>query len=165
MQLKSALHSKIDNITSALETKDGMVEEMYPGESIKLTYQAIPVEQGKRRSFILVTTGRYNRIEDGESLTRVPTEFQLKQNYPNPFNPSTVIRYQLPVGGEVMLKVFNQLGQEVSSLVDGHQESGYYEKTWDASGTPSGIYYIRLLVSDQMGKQLYLDTKKVVVMK
>ncbi|MBI3194108.1 MAG: exo-alpha-sialidase, partial [Ignavibacteriae bacterium] len=75
-----------------------------------------------------------------------PKSFMLEQNYPNPFNSSTVIRYQLSVSGYVTLKVYNLLGQEVATLVDGFQESGSKSEKWNVNGLPSGVYYYRLNV-------------------
>jgi hypothetical protein len=162
--LESAKHSKVNDVTTKISGKDGVTEELYPDESIRLTYNAVPLGYDKVRSFILVANGRYERIE-GDQLTRVPVEFQLEKNYPNPFNPQTTIRYQLAKPGNVQVVIYNQLGQEVIKLVDTYQEVGYYEKTWDASDAPSGIYYIRMSVADQFGKQLYQATHKLVVMK
>jgi len=80
---------------------------------------------------------------------QVPKEFALEQNYPNPFNPSTVIRYALPVDAMVMLKIYNELGQEVSTLVNGTQEAGYQSVEWNVlqSGAASGVYFYRLEAS------------------
>lgn len=73
-----------------------------------------------------------------------PESFELFQNYPNPFNPSTIINYQLSIDSYVKLKVYNLLGQEVATLVDGEQLAGYHEAVWDASSVPSGVYYYQL---------------------
>lgn len=75
--------------------------------------------------------------------------FKLFQNYPNPFNPETVISWQLAMGGEVELKIFNLLGQEVRTLVDEWEEAGSHSIVWDGfnnEGFPaaSGIYICKL---------------------
>lgn len=75
---------------------------------------------------------------------QVPTELRLFSNYPNPFNPSTVIRYQVSVVGEVKLRVFDLLGREVATLVDGVMSAGVYSATFNAKALTSGTYFARL---------------------
>jgi hypothetical protein len=74
----------------------------------------------------------------------LPNEFTLEQNYPNPFNPSTKIRYSIAEFSFVNLTVFNLLGEEIESLVNGEQSAGVYEATFDASKLSSGIYFYTL---------------------
>ena len=79
----------------------------------------------------------------------LPQGFALGQNYPNPFNPGTVIPYQLATAGYVRLEVFNVLGQQVVTLVDGEQAAGAYTVSWDARdasgyGVAAGVYIYRL---------------------
>jgi hypothetical protein len=80
----------------------------------------------------------------------IPDEFALNQNYPNPFNPSTQISFDVPQGGEhVMLNIYNILGQNVSTLVNGVVNPGTYTMEWNATdeaGNPvaSGIYFYEL---------------------
>ncbi|MBC8377211.1 MAG: T9SS type A sorting domain-containing protein [FCB group bacterium] len=78
-----------------------------------------------------------------------PTEFSLQQNYPNPFNPTTNIRYDIAESGDAHLVIYNMLGQEVRALVNGNQDVGRYEVSWnglDNSGQPvaTGIYIYQL---------------------
>jgi flagellar hook assembly protein FlgD len=90
--------------------------------------------------------------------------FTLFQNYPNPFNPSTVISWQLAVGSEVELNIFNLLGQEVRTLVDKRQEAGYHSVRWDGNdnqGNPvaSGIYLYRIKTGE------FVSVRQMLMMK
>ncbi len=74
----------------------------------------------------------------------VPASFSLSQNYPNPFNPSTIIGFTVPTAGNYSLKVYNMLGQEVASLVNGQLSAGAYKINFNASNLASGVYIYRL---------------------
>ncbi|GEM_PF-4299495 len=89
----------------------------------------------------------------------LPTTYSLSQNYPNPFNPSTTIGFSLPAGSYVTLIVYDVLGREVSTLVDGMQNAGFKTVQWDASGLPSGIYLYRI----QAGT--FSETKRLLLTK
>ncbi|MBI4546410.1 MAG: T9SS type A sorting domain-containing protein [Ignavibacteriae bacterium] len=91
--------------------------------------------------------------------TGVPETFALGQNYPNPFNPTTTIRFDLPKQTNVSLKIYNLLGQEVSTLVDGIQQAGHKTVEFDARSLPSGIYIYRLVAGN------FVAAKKLVVLK
>ncbi|HTK82650.1 MAG TPA: T9SS type A sorting domain-containing protein, partial [Bacteroidota bacterium] len=88
-----------------------------------------------------------------------PAAFELFQNYPNPFNPSTVIRYQLPAAGHVVLKIFTILGEEVATLVNESQSAGLNSVTWDANREPSGVYVCALTLNGRT------QAKKIVLMR
>jgi hypothetical protein len=76
-----------------------------------------------------------------------PTQYQLQQNYPNPFNPTTTIAFDLVDDAIVTLKIYNMLGQEVTTLINNEiYESGNNEIDFDASALPSGVYFYRLSV-------------------
>lgn len=79
-----------------------------------------------------------------EKDNRIPLTYELSQNYPNPFNPSTIIEYAVPTAGPVTLKVFNILGQEMRTLVNGVQDAGHYRVRFDATSLSTGVYFYRL---------------------
>jgi photosystem II stability/assembly factor-like uncharacterized protein len=94
--------------------------------------------------------------------SHVPTShgpYILFQNYPNPFNPSTTIRYTVPSRTHVTLAVFNTLGQQVATLVNESQETGYHDVRFDGSSLSSGVYFYRL----QAGT--YMETKKLLLIR
>ena len=91
--------------------------------------------------------------ETGENI---PGGFKLYQNYPNPFNPETTIRYALPGRSHVTLSVFNVLGQQASTLVNGHQEAGVYSVRFDGSGMASGAYFYTLRAGDRTATRRFL---------
>jgi len=74
----------------------------------------------------------------------VPAQYTLEQNYPNPFNPTTSIRYEIPEQAFVSLKIYDEIGREVETLVSGRRPAGSFTARFDASGLASGVYICRL---------------------
>ncbi len=105
-------------------------------------------------------------IED-EQFDFIPQQYSLSQNYPNPFNPSTVIKYQIPQNGLVILKVYDILGKEVAALVNEEKPAGSYEVNFNTSSLASGVYLYRLSVNDPSTSsgQNYVDVKKMILLK
>lgn len=129
-----------------------IVDESNPSP---MTYKAIRGE-----NFVTVEVEFVNeQFAVGTEQEVNPNEFKLSQNYPNPFNPSTNISFNLPSSGEVSLKVYNLLGQEVASLVNGRMNSGSHTVSFDASRLASGMYIYRL----QAGS--FMQTKKMMLIK
>ncbi|HLP15338.1 MAG TPA: T9SS type A sorting domain-containing protein, partial [Bacteroidota bacterium] len=92
--------------------------------------------------------------------TPVPAMYALHQNFPNPFNPTTTtIAYSLPMSSPVSLKIFDVMGREVATLVQGEKPAGTHTQRWNASGVSSGIYFYRL----QAG--LYSETRRMLILK
>ncbi|MBP9581828.1 MAG: T9SS type A sorting domain-containing protein [Ignavibacterium sp.] len=117
--------------------------------------------------------GTYEYSNTIEVEINPPTQFSLKQNYPNPFNPTTTIRFtipsvetHLPAGRQgrdasllTTLKVFDVLGDEITTLVNEEKPAGNYDVEFDASKHSSGIYYYQL----KSGQ--FIQTKKMILMK
>ncbi|MFV1884818.1 MAG: T9SS type A sorting domain-containing protein [Balneola sp.] len=129
-----------------------VVDEASPSP---MTYKAIRGE-----SFVTAEVEFVNeQFAVGTEEEEKPNAFRLSQNYPNPFNPSTNISFNLPSAGQVNLKVYNLLGQEVATLVNDRLNSGSHTFNFDASRLASGVYIYRL----QAGENV--QTKKMMLIK
>jgi alpha-L-fucosidase 2 len=89
-----------------------------------------------------------------------PQSFSLEQNYPNPFNSTTVISFSLPSKSSVMLKVFDIMGREETTLVNEELAAGNHYLLWNASNVSSGVYFYRLRTNTG-----YIQTKKLLLLK
>jgi len=103
---------------------------------------------------------------DDDSRRRSPMEFSLDQNFPEPFNPSTTIRYDIPTASHVSMKIYNLLGQTVSTLTEGIQQPGEQSDQWNAAGFSSGVYFYRLeAASLDNPVKTFTQVRKMVLMK
>ena len=93
------------------------------------------------------------------STIEVPKEYALEQNFPNPFNPTTTINFSLPKQTQLKINLYNMLGEQVLTIIEGMYESGYHRVTFNASNLPSGIYIYRLESSE------YVSVKKMILLK
>ena len=94
--------------------------------------------------FIIQNPLNLDRLQE-----ETPKTFSLYANYPNPFNPTTTISYELSVTSHIELTIYNQLGQEIRTLVSRQQQANYYQIQWDGRDNAgkqvvSGIYVYRL---------------------
>ena len=89
----------------------------------------------------------------------VPEKYSLSQNYPNPFNPSTTISFSLPERTNVVLSVYNELGEKVAVLFNGNKEAGMHNVEWNASKFGSGVYFYELKT------EKFSSVKKLILMK
>ena len=130
---------------------------------------AVVIENNFRMNDVNITMTPEGVTGAGDG-TSTPEMFALNQNYPNPFNPSTTISFELPVASRVRLQIFNVLGQEVASLVNGEMAQGEFEIMWsgeDDAGrsVASGIYFYRLIVSSSVGGKEFSSIKKMLLLK
>ncbi|HUX61635.1 MAG TPA: cellulase family glycosylhydrolase [Ignavibacteriaceae bacterium] len=131
-----------------------------------LTLQNIQLPAGTHTLQVQFLAGGFNLnylsfpeiTKVSDSQAKVFT-FSLAQNYPNPFNPSTVIKYSVPAKSLVNLKIYNMLGKEIATLVNGIKTPGDYSVSFNASELPSGIYFYRIIA----GKNT--EVKKMILLK
>jgi hypothetical protein len=123
------------------------------------------IESDKKDTIEFAISG--NGINQNKSFIinyAAPKEYGLSQNFPNPFNPTTTIRYDLPVGCKVSLKIYDILGNEVQTLVNGEQAAGYKEIRFDGSSLASGVYIYRLTADNPAWKN-FVSIKKMMMVK
>ncbi len=155
-------------VAFAMTDKNGnfVLDGVAPGE-----YTVVPDRADYMNAVVakaVVSTNNFNpfvnvRLEN-DALSdakdaSVVTNYQLAQNFPNPFNPSTTIRYSIPEAGVVTVKVFNILGKEVATLVNGFHQAGSFNVSFDASNLSSGVYLYQIEAGS------FKATKKLTLIK
>ena len=144
-------------------TEDGGYNWTFQIEGLNASLEALYFKDGF--GWAVGGKGMILRTYDGttwvnqNSGKKYPDKFTLSQNYPNPFNPKTVISWQLAVGSDVDLSIYNVLGQKVATLVHSKQKAGFYSVEWDASGFASGVYYYQVTAGE------WQDVKKMVMLR
>ncbi|MDX1699707.1 MAG: peptidylprolyl isomerase [Melioribacteraceae bacterium] len=111
--------------------------------------------QGPKSEFRRFVTPDVSSLSD----LNLPAEYSLKQNYPNPFNPNTIVTYSLPRRGNVLLSIYNSIGELIKVLIDKDHNAGEYNITFNGSYLTSGVYYLNFRAED------YSKTIKLVLMK
>jgi hypothetical protein len=100
-----------------------------------------------------------NPVGITEISSEVLKNYSISQNYPNPFNPSTDIKFDVPKQSYIKIMIYDNLGKEISTLVNGQFNPGTYKVNWNASNYPSGVYFYRILSGN------YEKTKKMILIK
>ncbi len=131
--------------------RTGLPEEVSVNNPRKIT---VPVKY-----FSLWTVTDQNNPLLVQNENTIPVRYDLYQNYPNPFNPSTVIKYAIPHQSQVVLKIYDILGREVTTLVNGERQPGIYEVNFNASSLASGVYIYSLRAGN------YISQKKLLLLK
>jgi hypothetical protein len=101
----------------------------------------------------------HNTLTDVEDEIFEPIAFRLYQNFPNPFDPNTKIKYSIPQSSQVVIKVFDVLGNEIETLINEEKPVGTYELIWNAANVPSGVYFYQLRAGD------FTAVKKMILLK
>jgi hypothetical protein len=124
-----------------------------------------------------VSTGKYNyRLKQLDfngnfeyfelnNITEIikPGKFEISQNYPNPSNPKSLIDFQLPEDSKVTIQVYNLIGEEVTTLIDGNLTAGFYKAVFDGNNLASGVYIYRIIAQGQT--QSFTKTMKMILVK
>ena len=124
------------------------------GFVMRSSYGNTRVESG-----LLANLGLRGTVTDVQESKPIPAEFSLTQNYPNPFNPSTRIEFRIRESDVVILKVFDILGREVTTLVNEVKDPGDYAVAFDAANLASGPYFYRLTAGS------YVAVRKMMVLR
>jgi hypothetical protein len=141
----------------------------YARKSIKTVLDGIDIKSlGNNLQFSIGnihTPGTVMQTKKADtSLIKTSTVNGLLGSYPNPFNPSTTISYQLAANSRISLKVYDMLGRQVATLVDGNKEAGQYTSVFDGSRYASGVYFVRLIVQGS-NTQPTVKTLKIQMLK
>lgn len=105
---------------------------------------------------LVIQEGVVGIAENNDAL---PANFSMEQNYPNPFNPSTTIKFAIPSDNKVILKIYDILGREITTLINKQFKAGYHSVVWNAANLASGVYIYRLEAGN------FINIKKMLLLK
>ncbi|MDI6804518.1 MAG: FlgD immunoglobulin-like domain containing protein [Bacteroidota bacterium] len=173
--IEDKIDLKFDGLENIpLETEVVLIDKLikstqYLRQSDKYSFTNLS-KSNPRKMNILVGSQSFiqNKLTE---IGAVPHEFELSQNFPNPFNPTTVIRYGLPNASHVTIKIYDLLGQEIKTLADETQESGYRSVEWNGKNSlgieaASGLYFYRIEAADiQNPGKKFVQVKRMLLMK
>lgn len=108
---------------------------------------------------VMIPAGSVSASVESVVSAETPASFYLMPNYPNPFNPTTQIRYGLAAETDVLLEVYNMIGQRVAVIANEMQQAGHYTVAMDGRALSSGIYLYRLQAGD------FVETRKMTLVK
>ncbi len=137
----------------------------YEGATFKSVYLGIGLEQvsdAAARDTLVTRALRWFAqpiVNVDDEAGTLPVSFQLEQNFPNPFNPTTKITYKVPQISQVIIKLFDILGNEIAVLVDETKIPGNFEVTFDATNIASGVYLYQMIAGN------YVSVKKMTILK
>jgi len=140
--------------TSSVETWTGF-------NTVARYLELVMVGHGSNGAYSVAELSAYGSPATGVRTdnSQVPVVYSLAQNYPNPFNPATTIKYSLAKSDRVKLAVYDLLGRQVASLVDGKQNAGDYVVRFDAAALSSGMYFYRIETGS------FTQVKKMMLLK
>jgi hypothetical protein len=130
-----------------LPSKNSMTNPVSNGAPF-ITPNDVALTNDNKTAYVIDAVGRcawkftYG-VSDVKENTSKPAKFELSQNYPNPFNPSTIITFEIPYSSKVVLKVYNMLGEEISTLVNETKAAGKHTVVFNSKNLPTGIYYYK----------------------
>lgn len=128
-------------------------------DSTSYYYQVRAYNSGDTSSNSNTITVTTNVTSVEQIRSDIPLTYALSQNYPNPFNPTTTIQFALPKKSRVTLKLFDMIGREVVTLIDGESPAGEFKVLLGAGNLPSGVYFYRLETRD------FVRTRKLTLLK
>jgi WD40 repeat protein len=94
-----------------------------------------------------------------ELAKELPKKSTFFQNFPNPFNPSTTLKYNIASSGNISIKIYNTLGQEIETIINSYHQPGEYFIVWEPKNIRSGVYYCRFSTQD------FNEVKKIIYIK
>jgi photosystem II stability/assembly factor-like uncharacterized protein len=156
----------VENMENIPEGFDVVIVDSRSGVMLKPdAHSSVAIPAGKGSSNYSVIVGRQSYIRS-RTESFVPQQYVLHQNYPNPFNPTTAIRFGITDDALVLIKVYDLLGREVATVVNGLLMSGNHEYSFDGRQLASGMYiYTLKATSAADGRTLFTSSKKMILVK